>query len=87
MNTQKTHWTVTEWKNALAKVGYWATDNIAEQVAEWAKSTKPLFVSGPQFGDKSMLIDSIIKILNKKNSISERNIVNMHRRMLPFNIS
>jgi len=58
--------TSEEWKKELIEVGYYPTEEIAKQVADWASKMMPLYITGPEFGGKSALVEALIKIMNKK---------------------
>lgn len=58
--------TSEEWKKELIEAGYFPTEEIAKQVADWASKMMPLYVTGPEFGGKSALVEALIKVLNKK---------------------
>lgn len=65
--------TAEDWRKALMGIGYYAPDEVAEQMANWSKTMSPLVVSGPEFGGKSLLVESIIALLNKENDFSNHN--------------
>lgn len=65
--------TMEEWRKALMTVGYCAAEGIAAQVAEWSEMMPSMIVSGPEFGGKSLLVESIIELINRENSVSSNN--------------
>ncbi len=73
MKIQNSLHTAAHWRKALTSVGYCAGDEVAEQVAEWSKTMSPLVITGPEYGGKSLLVESIIELLNKQNNVSGYN--------------